>query len=435
MTVAEVPGQPGDGVRVLFWFTEDLRLADNPALAFAARGASELSLCYCHDSAWRLPDQFGTRRLGRHREAFLRQSLDDLSRQLAEAGHSLWIEEGSPVELIEQLVHRFGVQRVVRSRRFGYHEREQWRLLEQRFPAVEMIEIDASTLFDASQVDDISPFPATFSKFRRIVERIESVAAIGGPGLPRPVAAPQAGDAAPAPGQSPAFTGGESAARDHLESYFDSTAASEYKLTRNALDDWVSSTKFSPWLAAGCLSPRQIVAALRAYEQRQGANESTYWIYFELLWREYFQWYAGHYGSKLFSPGGINDTMPKTVFDAQKFTDWCRGETPWPLVNACMRQLNCSGYLSNRGRQVAASALVNELGIDWRAGAGYFEHQLIDYDVGSNWGNWQYIAGVGADPRGGRHFSLAKQAQQYDPDGSFVRRWCGESAHTGVSAA
>jgi deoxyribodipyrimidine photo-lyase len=92
-----------------------------------------------------------------------------------------------------------------------------------------------------------------------------------------------------------------------------------------------------------------------------------------------------------------------------------------------MRQLNATGYMSNRGRQIAASALIHELGLDWRCGAAYFEQQLIDYDPASNWGNWQYIAGVGADPRGGRQFNLEKQTKMYDPDGAFINRWTNPS--------
>jgi deoxyribodipyrimidine photo-lyase len=88
-----------------------------------------------------------------------------------------------------------------------------------------------------------------------------------------------------------------------------------------------------------------------------------------------------------------------------------------------MRQLKQTGYLSNRGRQIAASCFVNELGMDWRYGAAWFEHQLTDYDVAVNWGNWQYIAGVGVDPRGGRHFDLDKQAALYDADGAYTAKW------------
>ncbi len=90
-----------------------------------------------------------------------------------------------------------------------------------------------------------------------------------------------------------------------------------------------------------------------------------------------------------------------------------------------MHQLVACGWMSNRGRQIAASCLVNEMQVDWRYGAAFFEKHLIDYDVANNYGNWQYIAGVGADPRGGRHFNLDKQAAMYDPDGEFTRRWRG----------
>ena len=88
-----------------------------------------------------------------------------------------------------------------------------------------------------------------------------------------------------------------------------------------------------------------------------------------------------------------------------------------------MKQLSATDYLSNRGRQIAASCLINELEGDWRYGAAWFENQLIDYDVAANWGNWQYLAGVGADPRGGRHFNLAKQTEIYDADGRYRSRW------------
>lgn len=90
-----------------------------------------------------------------------------------------------------------------------------------------------------------------------------------------------------------------------------------------------------------------------------------------------------------------------------------------------MKQLNASGFISNRGRQIVASCLVNELAVDWRYGAAYFEQQLLDYDVASNWGNWQYLAGVGADPRGKIHFDLDKQIQQFDPEERFINKWQG----------
>jgi deoxyribodipyrimidine photo-lyase len=168
-----------------------------------------------------------------------------------------------------------------------------------------------------------------------------------------------------------------------------------------------------------------VAAAIRQFEGSHFANESTYWLYFELLWREYFQWRAVRDDVSLFKLGYRQGTLHHCTFEPRSFARWCAGDTDYPLVNAVMRQLVDTGWASNRGRQVAASCLVNELQLDWRYGAAFFEKHLIDYDVASNYGNWQYIAGVGADPRGGRHFDMEKQARQHDPQGTFVAKWGG----------
>ena len=127
----------------------------------------------------------------------------------------------------------------------------------------------------------------------------------------------------------------------------------------------------------------------------------------------------------MFKIGGGSGKIRANTFDPRNFARWCAGDTNFPLVNALMRQLVATGWMSNRGRQIAASCLINELKVDWRFGAAFFEKHLIDYDVGSNYGNWQYIAGVGSDPRGGRHFNLDKQTAQWDPQGVFTAKWGG----------
>lgn len=136
------------------------------------------------------------------------------------------------------------------------------------------------------------------------------------------------------------------------------------------------------------------------------------------------------HGGALFRSQGLLPSAPRVEPDAEAFVRWCEGRTGLSLVDAAMRELRHTGHLSNRLRQIVASALIHELGGDWRAGAAWFEHGLIDFDVHSNQGNWAYIAGVGTDPRGGRHFDLDKQAREHDPDGSYRRLWPaeGESA-------
>ncbi|KAL0330095.1 UNVERIFIED_CONTAM: Cryptochrome DASH, chloroplastic/mitochondrial, partial [Sesamum radiatum] len=113
-----------------------------------------------------------------------------------------------------------------------------------------------------------------------------------------------------------------------------------------------------------------------------------------------------------------NWSQDQALFDA-----WRDGHTGYPLIDANMKELMTTCFMSNRGRQIVCSFLVRDMGIDWRMGAEWFETCLLDYDPCSNYGNWTYGAGVGNDPREDRYFSIPKQAQNYDPDGEFVAYW------------
>jgi deoxyribodipyrimidine photo-lyase len=220
-----------------------------------------------------------------------------------------------------------------------------------------------------------------------------------------------------------AFAGGERAALAHLVRYFASDLPPHYKVTRNGLTGIDFSSKCSMWLATGALSVRQLAAAIDRFDARHGPNEGTEWLRLELLWRDYFRFLHLQHGAKLFRYRGLRDTLPARPHDPVQFSRWCQGLTPEPLVNAAMHELLATGYLSNRLRQVVASYWIHDLQGDWRAGAAWFEAQLIDYDVYNNQGNWLYIAGMGTDPRGGRRFNVQKQAQDHDPDQSYQRLW------------
>ena len=192
-----------------------------------------------------------------------------------------------------------------------------------------------------------------------------------------------------------------------------------------------------------CFLPITNYCQLKQFEADHGSNDSTYWIYFELLWREYFYWKCLSLGSSLFGETSNHklDSSNSSATLNLNFAKWKSGNTNYPIVDACMRQLNETGYMSNRGRQLAASCLIYELGIDWRHGAAYFESQLIDYDVASNWGNWAYIAGALNQPvpnnqtknqpqPKSHHFDLGKQTEMYDPDHAFINQWSGGNAVT-----
>ena len=116
--------------------------------------------------------------------------------------------------------------------------------------------------------------------------------------------------------------------------------------------------------------------------------------------------------------------MPATAkMNHDGLEKWMLGSTADPFVNANMLELSKTGFMSNRGRQNAASYLISDLQVDWRFGAAHFESMLIDFDAASNYGNWQYLAGVGNDPKPDRYFNTKKQAAYYDPNGSYQQLW------------
>lgn len=223
------------------------------------------------------------------------------------------------------------------------------------------------------------------------------------------------------------FRGGETAGQDRLNDYFWKTdSLRRYKETRNGMLGADYSSKFSPWLAMGCLSPRQIASEVQRYERERVANDSTYWLIFELLWRDYFAMMVAKHGANVFGVEGLRGEALPWNQDVDSCDLWRTGRTGFPLIDANMRELVTSGFMSNRGRQNVGSFLTKNLGVDWRMGAEWFESQLIDHDPCSNYGNWNYVAGVGNDARGFRWFNTIKQANDYDPEGEYVRYWCPE---------
>lgn len=415
----------------LYWFNNDLRVSDNLALQQAALRSRSLICIYCVEPHWFAPNRYVGQGIGQARWRFMRETLAELERALAKLGQRLLLVYGDALTSLVHLIRQYSVDAVFRSNHSGFYENQYWLLLQQRFPSVSYQQFHTHTLFRPDELPfALADLPSIFSQFRLQVEDRPVRPPLGAVSeLPSPPT-DMILDTQVLPSMIPAdtnpFVGGELFGLQHLEDYFAGDLPAHYKMTRDQLDGWQNSSKLSPWLANGSISARQVFAAIKNYERRQTANHSTYWLYFELLWREYFHWYAYKNQQKLFFFRGIKQQKPLTSFYPERFQKWCNGETPYALVNACMKQLNHTGFMSNRGRQIVASCLVNELDLDWRYGAAYFEQHLLDYDVAVNWGNWQYLAGVGADPRGKRHFDIEKQTEYYDPERKFIRKWQGE---------
>mgnify|MGYP001176398463 FL=1 len=410
-------------------FRKDLRTFDNIALLKACEISDQLLCIYCYDNDNNNCEKYKPAKISKKREAFIFKSLQDLDNKLQKMGQKLLVFKTSPLEALNHLNANVPISTFITSQDPGWYEKKQVAEIKSSYKELEFLQFHNNTLFDESEMPlDLINFPSSFSKFRKTVEDQE---------IKHPWAAPERLPPMPdlntdkfslnfEPVDSELeFVGGESAGEQRLLHYFETNSASTYKETRNALDGKNYSTKFSIWLSNGCISARNIISNLKKYESLNGKNNSTYWIFFELLWREYFQWYAHHYKESLYKISGVTGIRPLSSFYAERLKKWEQGTTPYPLVNALMNQLVSTGYMSNRGRQIVASCLVNELELDWRYGASFMESHLIDYDVASNWGNWQSIAGVSSDGKK-KHFDINKQTKLFDPHRSFIKHWKGE---------
>jgi deoxyribodipyrimidine photo-lyase len=414
----------------IYWFRNDLRLEDNPAFMLACKSVDFLLPIYVHEEKLERKTQWGFPRVGEHRKTFLRESLQDLRVQLRLLGSDVFELAGDYKEVFSELRIELGVSQIYCEKIEAPEELEQ-------VTALRDIGFEVKSLWQSSMLDPKSlPFqleqmPDVFTQFRQQIEKqklrfanpVDAINLI--PPLPnegRSYGLQAAKDTSPS--NSP-FIGGEGGAQAHINQYFKRRLVDTYKQTRNQLIGIDYSSKFSPWLALGSCSARSIANELTKYENKYGGNDGSYWLWFELLWRDYFRFLHFKYGRRLYQSTGLGEKK-SNQFDEVKFNQWISGTTGESFVNAGMRELQKTGFLSNRMRQIVASYWIYDMKGDWRAGAAWFESQLIDYDVYSNQGNWLYIAGKGTDPRGGRPFNVAKQAKDHDPNGVYQRMWLNE---------
>ncbi len=438
----------------ILWLRNDLRVDDHEPLDRALRFGDAVVPVFCVD-----PRQFaqlpsGVPKTGAFRARFLIEALADLRTTFRTMGGELIVRYGRPEAVLP------AIAREVDARRVLMHEEvasEETAIEADVAAALDDIGVSLNgiwghTLYHADDLPfDLASLPDVFTKFRNRVER-ESV--VRPPrDAPRRMSTP-----AIEPGVLPDLQalghkeivddaralfrpiGGETAARARLDHYlWETDGIRTYKDTRNGMLRVDDSSKLSPWLALGCLSPRRVFSEVQRYEHARVKNDSTYWLIFELLWRDYFRFIMAQSGDQLFAINGVQSLRFswRSLRDAstrEDFAQWTAGTTGFPIVDAAMRELSASGYTSNRARQNVASFLTKNLGIDWRLGAEWFESLLVDYDVASNWGNWAYAAGVGNDARGFRFFNVIKQSRDYDPSDEFARHWIPELREDSLAA-
>lgn len=416
----------------IVWFRNNLRIHDNPALAEANRNHAQIICIWIAEPRFFEHTLNGHPRIGAFRAKFLYESLQDLQSHLRQLGNELWILKGEPGKILPQIAEAHGIKKVYSQ---AEHTDEERRVEAEVAESLDLKLYESHTMMHPEDVvGGVNRLKKSFTSFRKRQERdwkirpvCETPEMVSPPPQPAPIMQSlewnmQMWAELDQPADSRAacsFRGGEQAALERVEHYLWNTQhLSNYKETRNGLIGADYSSKFSPWLAVGALSARWLYFEIKRYEEQYGANESTYWMVFELMWRDFFRFSAIRDGNSFF--GYLkNRSWPKL----REFQAWIHGETGQPFVDANMRELKNTGFMSNRGRQNVASYLIHDLRLPWVLGAAYFETQLIDYDSCSNYGNWTYLAGIGADPRNERRFNVAGQAERYDPDGAYVQLW------------
>lgn len=417
-------------MRALVWLRNELRLKDNLLISAAVDEADEVILFYCFDTKDYQQTPLGFPKTGSFRAQFILEALEDLQNNLGVASAALQIRIGNTREEIERIHKEFPIDRIYCSEECTAEEVERENsLVEAGF---QLEQFWQSTLYHPEDLPmTINQLPQVFTAFRKKAEKYGSIQAteeavspnkwpkelelntlpglkdLGLPNTPKDERAVLI------------FKGGETEAWKRLKDYFwDKDLLKVYKETRNGLVGADYSSKFSPWLALGCISPRSIYEEIKSYEAQRKKNSSTYWLYFELMWRDFFRLSALKEGEDFFKIP--RNYQPKV---RKNFQAWREGRTGQDFVDANMKELARTGFMSNRGRQNVASYLVKDLGEHWYLGAQWFESQLIDYDVCSNYGNWTYVAGVGNDPREDRWFNVKGQADRYDPQREYRKLW------------
>lgn len=430
--------------RIVVWFRKDLRLHDNEALTKAMEHGDEVVPIYVFDEDELLgKTAYDFQKTGPFRAQFLLESITALKADLQKRGIDLVIRTGKPETEVFQLVKAVGASYVYANMERTHDEVLVQNALEKNLWSVglEISFFRGKMLYYTQDLPfPIAHAPDTFSAFRKEVERFIPIR--------EPLPTPESFtpwsievDSGEIPSLQELghnlkeqdsradliFKGGADAGLERLHLYFrEGEYLNHFDKTRYDLQGLFSSSKISPWMALGCLSPKYVYAELKGYEKRYKSSKSSQSYFIELLWRDHYRLMGKKYGDRIFEEGGILGRETKNLHDnLEVFQQWMDGQTNCELINACMRQLATTGFLSLKGRQLVSSYLINDLQINWQMGAAYFQYILIDYDICSNWVNWNIVGGVGPDTKEDRYLNIDNQAKRLDNKGDYTGRWLG----------
>lgn len=417
------------GSSTIWWIRRDLRLTDNQALTAAKGEADQVIPLFILDPALLNAPNRSDKRL-----AFLLAGLRHLDEDLRARGGRLIIRQGEPRDVLTALVAESGAKAIFAEADFSPYARRRDAWVAESLP---LHLVGGLTVYHPQMVlkPDGEPY-TVFTPFSRAWKALAIPRDLGG--IPEAILTPtdlssQPIPAEPALSASIPFPPGETEALCSLDAFArgDSAPIYQYAQKRNQLD-LAGTSGLSPYLRFGMLSACQaVVAAQEAIEAaptaeaRKGAET---WLN-ELIWREFYISILYHFPSVRRQSFQAKRRQISWLNNETDFAAWGAGRTGYPVVDAAMRQLLCTGWLHNRARMIVASFLVKDLLIDWRWGESWFMQHLVDGDPAANNGGWQWTAGTGTDAAPYfRVFNPILQSKKFDPSGSYIRRWLPELA-------
>jgi deoxyribodipyrimidine photo-lyase len=413
----------------LHWFTTDLRLDDNPALAAADGPVAGVFVL--------IPRVLARHAGAPRRLAFLHATLQALDASLRACGSRLLVVEGEPDVALPPLAARLGARRVTHALNHEPAARAREAAVARALgrDGVAVHATEAGLVQPAGSVRTAAGGAyRVYSAFARTWATLPVPAAARRPPRFLPAASLHGiGRGLPAPDPAIALPpAGEDAARRRLADFL-RRQVRDYPEARDvpARD---ATSRLSPYLRWGAPGAAEAVRRARAVAARDPARAAgvRVWVR-ELAWRDFFAHLLDAEPAILRTP--LHPLRIRWRRDERALRRWREGTTGIPLVDAGMRELRATGFLHNRVRMIVASFLTRHLLLDWRLGEAHFMAELLDAQLAQNDGNWQWVAGTGADAQPfHRIFSPTRQGERFDPDGAYVRRWVPELARVPARA-
>ena len=395
----------------LFWFRRDLRIEDNCGLFHALNGKNKVLPIFIFDKKIlkKLPKQDA-------RLEMILMSLNNIDLAMKTKRCSVGRFHGTPKTIFPELIKKWRVEKVICNEDYEPYatnrDAEIRQLLEKEGVVFEMYKDQVIFAKDEIVKKDGSPYKVYTPFSRKWLERFEenplktypSETLLGNLTLNESL-----------PKINLADLGFDKSTIVEPKYSFDNKVIDEYEETRNfpSLD---STSRLGSYLRFGIVSVRALV--------QKAASRSNHIFLKELIWREFFMqilWHFPHTSYKSFKPQYDKIEWLNNPADFEK---WCKGDTGYPLVDAGMRQLNQTGFMHNRVRMLVGSFLCKHLLIDWRWGEAYFAEKLLDYEMSSNVGNWQWVAGCGVDAAPYfRIFNPSEQVKKFDKELRYIQKW------------